>query len=137
MVRTKCLFNRVVPSDGRRFVVSYKLPSKDYVSFDKAMWEPDLAPFPKMVNEYHAGQITWKEYTSLYLAKMKLTPAVKAIEKLAKLSLIQDITLLCYEKEDNPQCHRHLLKVLIDRKASKLSAKDAEGDKPNKEGRQD
>jgi len=121
MVKTKSLFDKSELSDGKRIVVSYKLPSKYYLSTHNAVWEVYLPPYQHMVYGYRAGQITWEKYTELYLLKMKLPRAAQAIKKLATLSLIQDITLLCYEKEDNPHCHRHLLKALIDQVASELS----------------
>jgi len=36
------------------------------------------------------------------------------IRELAKRAASGTITLLCFEKEENPCCHRHLLKKLID-----------------------
>ena len=38
----------------------------------------------------------------------------KTIRDLANSAKRGTITLLCYEREDNPCCHRHLLKELIE-----------------------
>ena len=37
------------------------------------------------------------------------------IRELAKRASCKTITLLCFEREDNPHCHRHLLKKLIEK----------------------
>jgi uncharacterized protein YeaO (DUF488 family) len=39
---------------------------------------------------------------------------LEAIRDLAKRAKSDTITLFCYEYEDNPYCHRHLLKRLIE-----------------------
>jgi uncharacterized protein YeaO (DUF488 family) len=36
------------------------------------------------------------------------------VKRLAEKSKHGTITLLCFEREDNPCCHRHLLKRLIE-----------------------
>lgn len=116
MIKTKCLFAPPEEEDGIRIVVSYKLPSKGYLRTHNAIWEPNLAPDPTTVKAYKRKKngITWKQYTEKYLAKMKSASSTKAIDKWATVSLIETITLLCYEGESNPHCHRHLLKTLID-----------------------
>jgi len=121
MVKTKCLFDRPEDSDGTRLVVAYKLPSKNYLSRFNAFWELALAPNKTTVRAYKSRRITWKEYTALYLAKMALPEAIEIIGKWAKLVAGgTTITLLCYEKEGNSHCHRHLLKRLIKKQAKEL-----------------
>lgn len=120
MIKTKSLFDRVEESDGKRIVVSYKLPSRHYCSTYDTSWEVVLAPFPRTVKGWHKKQLTWEEYTLLYLDKMTSLHSIESINRLAKLSLTKTLTLLCYEKEDDPHCHRHLLKALIDQATDEL-----------------
>jgi Active DUF488-N3 subclade len=50
-----------------------------------------------------------------YTAEMKSAKSLKAIRNLAERSKDGEIIrLLCYEKDDNPYCHRYILKLFID-----------------------
>lgn len=118
MVKTKCLFDPPEDSDGTRLVIAYKLPSKNYLSRFNAEWELAVAPNKEWVTAYHRKKLLWTEYTKFYLAKMALPAAMKVISKWAKfVAKGGTLTLLCYEKEEDPHCHRHLLKKLIEEQA--------------------
>ena len=46
---------------------------------------------------------------------MKSAKSLKAIRNLEERSKYGEIIrLLCYEKDDNPYCHRYILKLFID-----------------------
>ena len=110
MVKTKSIFDPVEESDGRRILVA--LTGKDKTKFDE--WLTSLAPTYALLYGYKDGKITWEEYVSEYKRLMKREKCQENIRRLAELSKKQDITLLCWEQEGNPHCHRHLLKEMID-----------------------
>lgn len=63
------------------------------------------------MKDWKASRNTWDEYEACYLKEMsKQRETIKEFAKRAKHSTI---TLLCFEPEENPCCHRHLLKRLI------------------------
>ena len=42
------------------------------------------------------------------------------LQRLAQMAVSSTITLLCFEAEGDPQCHRHLLKRLIEERVLNL-----------------
>jgi uncharacterized protein YeaO (DUF488 family) len=115
MVKTKCLYDPVDESDGDRLLVTRYWPrgvSKKQLS---AQWLKNLAPSEELVGDWKnkKQKISWEEYTLRYHEEM--SGQQEAIKKLAQRAKRGTITLLCYEREDNPYCHRHLLKRLIER----------------------
>jgi len=71
-----------------------------------------LAPSAELLNDWKKGLISWQEYEKRYLQEMSAQQG--KIRELAKRAESETITLLCFEPEDNPHCHRHLLKGLIE-----------------------
>ena len=79
----------------------------------------ELAPRDGTYDEWKKSKMTlgdWKKFSSKYTAEMKSAKSLKAIRNLAERSKDGEIIrLLCYEKDDNPYCHRYLLKLFIDK----------------------
>ena len=73
----------------------------------------DAAPSVELLQDWKKGNISWAEYKKHYYQEMTLQQEM--IRRLAKMARDKTITLLCFEREDNPHCHRHLLKNLIER----------------------
>jgi uncharacterized protein YeaO (DUF488 family) len=112
MVKTKSVYDPVEKSDGERILVSRYWPrgfSKELLS---AKHLKDVAPSKKLLKDWKDRKITWDEYKERYYQGM-LSQQEK-IKELAERAKHRTITLLCFEREENPQCHRHLLKKLID-----------------------
>jgi len=112
MINTKSVYNPVAKSDGKRFLVSRYWPrgiSKEQLKITN--WIRDLAPSKELLKDWKNKSVTWQEYEQRYFKEMENKQ--KFIEELADLAATETITLLCFEKEDNPHCHRHLLKQLI------------------------
>ena len=113
MVKTKRLYDAALESDGDRILVARHWPrgvSKERLS---AQGLKDLAPSKELVSDWKKQRISWEEYTSRYHEEMR--GQCEAIGELADRAIRGTITLLCYEQEDDPCCHRHLLKKLIER----------------------
>ena len=86
-----------------------------WVDFDEHITE--LAPRIATHNEWKESKMTahdWKKFSSKYTAEMKSAKSLKAIRDLGERSKNGEIIrLLCYEKDDNPYCHRYMLKLFI------------------------
>jgi len=78
----------------------------------------ELAPRIATHEEWKNSRMTphdWKKFSSKYTAEMNSTKSRKAIRNLGERSKNgEKIRLLCYEKDDNPYCHRYMLKLFID-----------------------
>jgi len=113
MIKTKSIHDPVEESDGERILVSRYWPhdySREQLQLTDWFWA--LGPDGDTLYSWKKGKISWNEYTQQYLEEMKSRTGL--IARLAKRAQEGTITLLCYEEEDDPHCHRHLLKGLIE-----------------------
>lgn len=75
----------------------------------------ELAPRIDTHDEWKKSTHDWKKFSIKYTAEMKSAKSLKAIRNLGERSKEGEIIrLLCYEKDDNPYCHRYMLKLIID-----------------------
>ena len=78
----------------------------------------EVAPRITTHEEWKNSRMTpgdWKKFSSKYTSEMKSAKSLKAIRNLGERSNSGEIIrLLCYEKDDNPYCHRYMLKLFID-----------------------
>ena len=113
MVKTKRVYDQPVESDGERILVTRYWPrplSKEQVAH--TVWLRDLAPSKELLRAWKKKRISWEMYTVRYHEEMQ--DQQEAIRGLAARAKCNTITLLCFEYEDDPCCHRHLLKKLIE-----------------------
>lgn len=84
----------------------YQLPELDH-----------LAPKWENIKAFKNQEITWEEYTNRYLELLKQRfedPLGESIlEYLSAQTNLNNITLCCWEKEDDPHCHRKIVYDLI------------------------
>ena len=116
MVKTKSVYDPAEDTDGQRILVTRFWPrglSKARLSV--AQWMKDVAPSRELLEDWKAGRISWDEYTVRYYREMLAHEAT--ISDLRRRAGVGTITLLCFEREGDPHCHRHLLKVLIEQEA--------------------
>lgn len=114
MVKTKSVYDPVEESDGERILVSRYWPrglSKERLSVTEHL--KDVAPSVELLRNWKTSNTSWAEYEKRYHQEM--SQQRQKIELLAKKASCETITLLCFEPEDNPHCHRHLLKSLIEK----------------------
>lgn len=113
MVKTKSVYDLVEQSDGQRFLVTRFWPrglSKAGLSL--AAWLRELAPSKESLKAWKAGDVSWSEYRVRY--HEGLSGQQEQIRKLSDKAAGGTITLLCFEPESDPHCHRHLLKRMIE-----------------------
>jgi len=114
MVKTKRLYDPVEELDGDRILVTRYWPRGASKKRLSAQWLKNLAPSKELISDWKKREqkISWEEFTLRYHEEMR--GQREAIKKLAQRAKRGTITLLCHEREDNPSCHRHLLKKLIE-----------------------
>jgi uncharacterized protein YeaO (DUF488 family) len=129
MIKTKSVHTKMEPqTDGLRILAARGrgrgLPSNRY-----DVWMANLGPSEQLRDAILAGKISWKEYSRRYLGELRESDGIDRRNKQIKnhgqkftlrllqhLAKNQTVTLLCHCAEDEPHCHRHLLKALLERK---------------------
>jgi uncharacterized protein YeaO (DUF488 family) len=115
MVKTKSVRDPVEESDGERILVMRYWPrgySRKRLSLTEHLSE--LGPSIELLNDWKKSRVSWEEYEARYLQEMSGQRQQEMVKELAGRSKHGTITLLCFEPEGDPQCHRHLLKNLIE-----------------------
>ena len=90
-------------------------------------WMPSLGPSERLLKAILAGRMTWAAFTREFRKELFLDGPVDARNRTIKnhgqkftLRLIKrmartgNVTLMCHCPEDQQQCHRHILKALIE-----------------------
>lgn len=112
MVRTGCLYDSPNISDGERILVTRFWPrGMSKTRLHLSVWMRELAPSATLLSDWKKQKISWDEYEVRY--RQEMTSQAAAIRMLADKAKHETLTLLCFEREGNPHCHRHLLKELI------------------------
>ena len=108
--------DRIPKKRDEETIVLVANKSYGWVDFDDHIIE--LAPRDGTYDEWKKSKMTfgdWKKFSSKYTAEMKSAKSLKAIRNLGERSNNGEIIrILCYEKDDNPYCHRYMLKLFID-----------------------
>jgi len=115
MIKTKSVYDPAGKSDGEGILVTrfrpWWIPKKKLLV---SGWMRNLSPSAELLNLWKDGRISWEEYAARYNKEMSAQRT--EIEELAEKARRGTITLLCFEREDDPCCHRHLLKKMIEGK---------------------
>jgi uncharacterized protein YeaO (DUF488 family) len=131
MIRTKSV-NSIIERarDGLRILATRfrgrGLPTNRY-----HVWMPNLAPSEDLLRVAQSDGITWAEFSRRYRKELREGGGIDrrnrtvknhgqkfTLRLLQKLGRAQNVTLLCHCDEDQAQCHRHLLKRILDSKIS-------------------
>jgi uncharacterized protein YeaO (DUF488 family) len=129
MLKTKSVHSPVAPDDGLRILAARfrgrGLPADRY-----DVWVASLGPGERLLKSFLAGKITWRQFAKQYRDEMFAPAATDAgnttiknhgqkftLRLVAKLAEKQNVTLLCHCAEDARECHRHLLRELIERES--------------------
>jgi len=127
MLKTKSVSSSIDPkADGLRILATRfrgrGLPSDRY-----DVWMPSLGPSEQLLADVMQGRITWKAFAKAYEAELFMDGPVDdrsetiknhgqkfTLRLIKRLGETGHVTLMCHCGEDEPQCHRHLLRKLID-----------------------
>jgi len=129
MILTKSVHSPIdAETDGLRILAARfrgrGLPADRY-----DVWMANLGPSETLLRSFLAGEISWSAFGQSYRKELMESGGVDERNDTIKnhgqkftLRLLQqlgrngNVTLLCHCAEDQPQCHRHLLKKLLDGK---------------------
>lgn len=113
MIKTKSVQEPVEESDGERILITRFWPE----GFTKrglalSTWYSNLTPSRELLLAWKSESISWEAYTKRYSEEM--AEQGKDVRELAKKASEETITLICLKPKDDPHCHRHMLKKLIE-----------------------
>ena len=131
MFKTKSVQTKIEPhKDGLRILAARgrgRGLSND--RFD--VWMASLGPSEQLRTEFLARKITWAQFSDRYRKELReggssdrRNRRIKnhgqkfTLRLLQYLAQKQTVTLLCHCAEDEPHCHRHLLKALLEGKVT-------------------
>ena len=128
MFKTKSVSSPIEKSDGLR-ILAARGRGRGVPSNRFEVWMANLGPTEKLRDAILAGKISWSEFSRRYFKEL-LGPdgiddrnqRIKNLGQKFTLRLLQHlakkrtVTLLCHCAEDEPHCHRHLLKALLKKK---------------------
>ena len=129
MIKTKCAWATIDrKNDGLRILVTrYWVRKLKKAACD--VWMPNLGPSEPLLKSYDGGKITWEEFSKRYSEELreggsidKRNRTIKnhgqkfTLRLLQKLGQRGKVTLLCHCAERATECHRHLLKKILDGK---------------------
>jgi uncharacterized protein YeaO (DUF488 family) len=129
VIKTKSVDSPVERSkDGLRILATRfrgrYLPKSRY-----NVWMANLGPSEKLLRSFQAGKTDWADFSCRYKKELfegapidRKNETIKnhgqkfTLRLLQKLAKRGPITLLCHCAEDQPHCHRHVLKGILDGK---------------------
>lgn len=113
MIKTKSIYKPVEQEDGLRVLITRYYPRG--VKREKYdIWVRELAPSAELLKRYKDSEIEWSDFSNMLLSELRGNMhSIEAIHALQTTGLMQDITLLCYEKDGCP-CHRYMVRDLIE-----------------------
>jgi uncharacterized protein YeaO (DUF488 family) len=126
VLRTASVSSPIVRDyDGLRILVTRYIPRGcRRTRFD--VWMANLGPSERLLKAFNAKELDWKAFNARYEAELfeaapldKYNPRIKnhgqkfTLRLLKKLAQRQPVTLMCQCAEDEPHCHRHLLKYIL------------------------
>ena len=92
------------------------------------VWMPSLGPSERLLRDAQRGRLSWSRFAREYRLEMfmdgpvdRRSPSIKnhgqkfTLRLLRQLAKRQTITLMCHCAEDETQCHRHVLRQLVER----------------------
>jgi len=113
MIKSKSIYKPVEEEDGLRVLITRWYPRG--VKREKYdVWIRALSPSPELLKRYKDSEIDWDDFKISLLSELRDNiDSVEALHTLQARSNMQNITVLCYEKDGYP-CHRHMVKELIE-----------------------
>lgn len=127
--RSKSVYSPITPrTDGLRILATRfrgrGLPSDRY-----DVWMANLGPSERLLHQAQSDAITWAEFARRYRKELFEDTGVDGRNKTIKnhgqkftLRLLQElskrgpVTLMCHCDEDQQQCHRYVLKEILEGK---------------------
>jgi uncharacterized protein YeaO (DUF488 family) len=126
MLKTKSVYSDPSAADGLR-ILATRFRGRGMPSDRYDVWMPSLGPSEQLLDKIMTRRITWAAFARAFQAELFEGGPVDTRSKTIKnhgqkftLRLIKrlaqtgDVTLMCHCDEDQAQCHRHILKKVIE-----------------------
>lgn len=111
-IESKSIYEEATPNDGARILVTNYWPRG--VSRERAgIYKRVLAPSRALLRAFKDGVVDWPAYADTYLEEMRGEKQRNEIALLAQEASEGTVTVMCVCK-DEAQCHRRLLRELIE-----------------------
>ena len=129
MIKTKSVYSPIErPKDGLRILVTrFRGRGMPVSRYD--VWMANLGPSEKLLRDAQLGNIGWREFSRRYKKELfekgdidRRNKTIKnhgqkfTLRLLQKLGKRSTVTLLCHCAEDQPRCHRHVLRRILNGK---------------------
>lgn len=119
MIKTKRVYEAPEDADGLRVLVMRLWPrgiKKERIG----VWLKELGADRQLLADWKAGKVDWPTRRRRYLAGLDVPAAAAQLDELRALAGKQTVTLLCACKDDR-ECHRSLLKEVLEEPRSRSS----------------
>lgn len=126
MIRTKSVFSPIEPAkDGLR-ILTTRFRGRGMPTTRYHVWMANLGPSEALLRSRQAGTITWSQFSRRYKKELFESGSIDrrnltiknhgqkfTLRLLQKLARRQVVTVMCHCAEDEPHCHRHVLRKLL------------------------
>ena len=124
-LKTKSVRSPIDADDGLRLLVTrFRGRGMTRDRYDE--WIASLGPSEALLRRYLAGGITWAGFAREYRRQLFMAAPIDdenatiknhgqkfTLRLIKRLARDRDVTLMCHCAEDEPHCHRHVLRALI------------------------
>lgn len=126
MLKTKSVWSVIDrKNDGLRVLVT-RFRGRGMPTSRYDIWMPSLGPSERLLRQAQSGAVSWTRFALEYRKELFLDGPIDKRSRTIKnhgqkftLRLVKqlarnnNVTLLCHCAEDQPQCHRRVLRALI------------------------
>ena len=113
-------------ADGLRILVT-RFRGRGMLSSRYDVWMPSLGPSERLLANVMAGKLTWAQFARQYRTELFMDGPIDArsatiknhgqkftLRLVKRLARSGHVTLMCHCAEDQPRCHRHVLRALLE-----------------------
>ena len=126
MLKTKCVYSPISHTgDGLRILVT-RFRGRGMKRSRYHVWMANLGPTESLLRKVNDGRLSWSAFSREYKKQLfsaamldKENRTIKnrgqkfTLRLIKQLSRKGNVTLMCHCGQDESQCHRHLLKQVI------------------------
>ena len=126
MIQTKSVFSPAEPSKGGLRILTTRFRGRGMPTTRYHVWMANLGSSEALLRAAQTGKITWLKFGRRYRKELyeggtidRRNQTIKnhgqklTLRRLQELAKHQTITLMCHCGEDEPHCHRHVLKRVL------------------------
>src|SRR5262249_35678147 len=129
MIKTKSVFSPIEPEkDGLR-ILATRFRGRGLPATRYHVWMANLGPSEKLLRDILEGRSGWREFSRRYHKELfeggpidRKNKTIKnhgqkfTLRLLQKIAHQRTVTLMCHCAENEPHCHRHLLRKVLEGK---------------------